>query len=102
MPVLSATIDRGALRPSTALRITVLNPSIPYSANNQLDLGFEQQYDKPQSRYATIRPLSKSNILVSISTSYTRHRNNFSPGNNVQMHFVYEKPAEQFPHLNTL
>ncbi|GFX47347.1 transposon Tf2-9 polyprotein [Trichonephila clavipes] len=45
MPVFSAAFDRGTLRPSTALRITVLNPSIPCSANSQSDLkGREQQY----------------------------------------------------------
>ncbi|GFW25634.1 hypothetical protein TNCV_1308951 [Trichonephila clavipes] len=38
MPVLWAVSDRGPLRPSTAFRITVLNPSIPYSANSQLNL----------------------------------------------------------------
>ncbi|GFX84742.1 hypothetical protein TNCV_725491 [Trichonephila clavipes] len=45
MPVLSADRDRGPLRTSTALSITVQNPSIPYSANDQLDReGPVQQY----------------------------------------------------------
>ncbi|GFT32812.1 hypothetical protein TNCV_5038641 [Trichonephila clavipes] len=38
MPVLSTASDRGPLRPSRVLRVIILNPSIPYSANSQLDL----------------------------------------------------------------
>ncbi|GFW17261.1 hypothetical protein TNCV_1957321 [Trichonephila clavipes] len=34
MPVFSATSDDRSLRSNTAFRITVLNPSIPYSANS--------------------------------------------------------------------
>ncbi|GFX95750.1 ephrin_rec_like domain-containing protein [Trichonephila clavipes] len=34
MPVFSAASDRGPLRSSTAFRITVLKPLIPYSANS--------------------------------------------------------------------
>ncbi|GIY15410.1 hypothetical protein CDAR_8641 [Caerostris darwini] len=56
MPVFSA---RGPLRSSTAFRITVLNPSIPYSANSHwISTDAILRHDKPQSQYATIRPLS--------------------------------------------
>ncbi|GFT03664.1 hypothetical protein TNCV_278331 [Trichonephila clavipes] len=45
MSVLLAASDRGPLRLSMALHITILNPLIPYSANSQLDLeGRKQQY----------------------------------------------------------
>ncbi|GFX54968.1 hypothetical protein TNCV_3318851 [Trichonephila clavipes] len=45
MPVFSFASDRGPLRSSKAFRFTVLNPSIPFSANSQLDFeGREAQY----------------------------------------------------------
>ncbi|GFX65951.1 uncharacterized protein TNCV_13721 [Trichonephila clavipes] len=42
MPVFSADRDKGLLRSSMTFRITVLNPSIPYSANSHFRR--EQQY----------------------------------------------------------
>ncbi|GFW52745.1 hypothetical protein TNCV_2393251 [Trichonephila clavipes] len=43
MPVFSAARDGGLLRSSTAFRITVLKPSIPYFAKNYLDLDRREQ-----------------------------------------------------------
>ncbi|GFS86014.1 hypothetical protein TNCV_1220041 [Trichonephila clavipes] len=78
MPVFSTASDREPLRPSAALRVTLLDRSIPYSANSQLDLrktrGAILRYDKPQFLYATIRPLLKSEtcyaFLRGITTTF--------------------------------
>ena len=60
------------------------------------------RYDKLPSWQSKIRLLSKSDTYwEAFLPSYTRHHNNFSPGNNIQMLFVHEKPAELL-YLNTL
>ncbi|GFV56260.1 hypothetical protein TNCV_106161 [Trichonephila clavipes] len=54
MPVFSAASDMGPLRSILAFRITVLNPSIPYSANSHIESRPTRaailRYDKSQSR----------------------------------------------------
>ena len=41
-------------------------------------------------------------LFANISFPYTRHFNNISPGNNTQMKFMKDKPAEKLLYLNTL
>ncbi|GFY22917.1 hypothetical protein TNCV_2181781 [Trichonephila clavipes] len=86
MPVFSTSSDRGPLKSSKASRITVLKPSNTINHNPGM-LQFNL-YQSPE-------------LLELISAFYTRHHNNFSPDNNVLMQFVYERLAEQCPHLNT-
>ncbi|GFV95272.1 hypothetical protein TNCV_4586471 [Trichonephila clavipes] len=101
MPVFSAASERGPLKSSTAFRISVLNPSIPYSANSHwISTDSSSNTALRETAipvYYKLTSIKVRNVLVRISASYMRHRNNFSPGNNVKMQFVYEKPAEQFP-----
>ncbi|GFW82222.1 hypothetical protein TNCV_5056971 [Trichonephila clavipes] len=79
--------------------------SISYYQSLDLDR-CEQQYCDTINRTILVRYdstfIKVRNVLVRISASYSRLHNSFSPGNNVQKQFVYDKSAEQFPHLNTL
>ena len=78
-----------------ARHMTFLNPWIPYSADSHrisVNAGCDTincnlgrlQFDRYRSQTCAGK----------ISSSYTRHHTNFSSSKSIQMHFVYEKPAE--------
>ena len=86
---------------SSKFRMILLHPPTTCSPDNHeiwLTRAAILRSDKPQSeKYTTIESLSSEiHVLVSISSSYSRHRNN------IKMQFVSEKPAEQCTYLNTM
>ena len=84
--------------------MTFFNASIPYSAESHeifTDAGINSAIQKmPQPQKTTIRPLS--NVLVSVSSSFTIHYNKILSGNNVKMQIAYVKLADQLLYLNKM
>ncbi|GFV19316.1 hypothetical protein TNCV_3978351 [Trichonephila clavipes] len=80
MPVLSAVIDRGPFRASTAPPYYHPEPIDSIFCKLSVDPRRTQaailQYDKPQSQYSTIRPFTKSNTCGQPGTirSMVRYR----------------------------
>ena len=98
MPVFLAIRDSELLRSRMAFRLTLLEP---------IDSTFCGQYqysDKVNRNTGRLQSTSTKvrNVPVSISSFYTRHHNNVSPFNDVQMHFVFEKPGEKILYLNKM
>ncbi|GFS47842.1 hypothetical protein TNCV_3598421 [Trichonephila clavipes] len=102
MTVFSAASGKKPSRSCTAFHITVLSPLIPYYASSHIDLDLhEQQYcDTINRNPSTLQfDLYQSQKLADTHIAFYTIHHNFRLGKNLQMKFVYEKPAVQFFHL---